>query len=200
MLLFSCPALAQTSPIAPNGIQYVGDSDTFSSGQTYNITVAIFYNGAPLKSEGVRVYLLSGDESIIPAELGTYILTDKNGVANYTILANQTGYVTMTATAMSVNSGVSADRKFHITRGTVTTPTAMPSPTALATPAPTAAPTISPTSNPTVMPTVTPTTAPTSTPVPTGSAEQAIGIIVVGIALAVVLLAAVLIARSMGKK
>jgi hypothetical protein len=200
VLLFSCQALAQTSPIAPNGIEYVGDADTFSSGQTYNISFSIFYNGAPLKSEGVRIYILSSDTSIIPAELGTYELTDKNGVATYTIAAGKTGDVTLTATAMNVNSGVSVDRKLHIIQGSVATPTATPSPTALATQTPTTVPTISPTSNPTIMPTVNPSAAATGIPAPSGSAEQAFGIIVAGIALAVVLLAAVIIAKTMGKK
>lgn len=188
----SCPARAQTSPIAPNGIIYLSEADTLTVNKTYNITVQILYDGGQLKSEGVRVYIEASDISIIPAELGTYVLTDKNGVANYTVIPGKTGDVKLTANAMSTNSGVSASKKFHVIEGPIATPTPTPTP--------------SPSPSPTPTPTATPTEAPTTTiapisPPPSGDANaQAAGIIAAGIALAIVLIACIIIVRSFRKK
>jgi hypothetical protein len=206
------PALAQTSPIAPNDIVYVGDTDTIATGTAYNITVQILYNGGQLRSEGVRIYLLANDTSIIPAELGTYVLTDKDGFATYTVTANKAGDVKLTATAMSVNSGIAVDKTFHVTQASAATPT----PTATDTPTPTPTPSVSvtpepsvtveptataaPTAGPTAEPTATATVAPTAVPETGDSNAQARGIIAVGIGLAIVLLAIVFLARYYGKK
>jgi hypothetical protein len=196
----TCPALAQTSPIAPNGIVYVGDTDTFASGTAYNITIQILYNGGQLKSEGVRIYLLANDTSIIPAELGTYVLTDKGGFATYTVTANNAGDVNLTATAMNVNSGIAVDKTFHVTQASAATPTpsvsVTPEPSVTIEPTATAAPTAGPTAEPTATATVAPTAAPE-----TGDSNaQARGIIAVGIGLAIVLMAIVFLARYYGKK
>ncbi|HTY90590.1 MAG TPA: hypothetical protein VMC84_05375 [Methanocella sp.] len=185
---------AQTSPIAPNGIAYLGNETALASGASQNITVQILYNGGPLKSEGVRVYFQANDTSIIPVELGTFVLTDANGVATYTAIANHTGNVKLTATAMSVSSGVSANKIFQVTAG----PAATPTPIATATPTPSA----TVTATPTTAPAATPTTAPTTTPAaePANSGAQATGIIVTGIVLAIVILIAVALAQMLRKK
>lgn len=190
----------------------MGDTDTFTVGSTYNISAQVLYNGGPLKSEGVRVYFLASNTSVIPAELGTYVLTDSNGMANLTVTADKTGIVNLTANAMNVKSGVSVEKRFHIVEGTVATPTATPSATPVASPSPSAMPT--PQANETVTPapsitptaTATPTETPTVTPAPSitptagETNTQATGIIVAGLALALVLLVLVLIARSLMKK
>lgn len=196
-------AQAQTSPIAPNGIAYTGDTDTLAAGTSYNITIQILYNDGPLKSEGVRVYLLANNTSVIPAELGTYVLTDKDGMATYTVTPGKEGDVKLTATAMSANSGVAATKVFHITAAGAATATPTPSPSATAgpsiTPTPTAEPTL--TATPTVAPTEVPTatvTPPTATP--TNNDAQAMGIIITGIIFAIAILAILLIVKTVGKK
>jgi hypothetical protein len=204
----SVPALAQMSDITPNGIAYLSEADTLTAGKTYNITVQILYQGGQLKSEGVRVYFLTNNTSIIPAELGTYVLTDKNGIANYTVTSNKTGDVMLTAFAMNTNSGVSADKNFHVIEGPVATPTATPLPSPSPTPTPgptanatvTAIPSLEPT--PTAMPTIAPTitAAPTSPPPSGDSNAQAIGIITAGIVIAVIIIVLVLVARVFKKK
>ena len=197
-------AQAQTSPIAPNGVTFVGNDTTLSAGVAQNISVQIQYNGGPLKSEGVRVYFLSNDASKVPAGQGTYALTDSNGIAVYTATANGTGNVTLTATAMSVSSKVSADRVFRITTGPVATPTqaasATPSPSATAQPSSTA--TIAPTTtvSPTSGPTIEPTSQPTAAPETGDQGAQARGIIAVGIALAIIILAIIAASQLMKKK
>lgn len=206
----SVHALAQMSDITPNGIAYLSEADTLTAGETYNITVQILYQGGQLKSEGVRVYFLANDTSIIPSELGTYVITDKNGIANYTVTSNKTGDVKMTAFAMNTNSGVSADKKFHVIEGPVATPTATPLPSPSPSPTPTPGPTANATitaipslePTPTAMPTIAPTiTAAPTSPSPTGDANaQAIGIITAGIVIAVIIIALVLVARVFKKK
>ncbi|HTX43832.1 MAG TPA: hypothetical protein VMC61_03825 [Methanocella sp.] len=196
------PANAQTSPIAPNGIAFVSEANTLTAGNTYNITVQILYNGGPLNSEGVRVYMLANDTSIIPAELGTFVLTDKDGVAIYTATPKKAGVGKLTAMAMSAKSGVSADKKYQIIIGPVATPTptatAVPSPT----PTPSATVTAVPSAEPT--PTATPSIAPTITAAPTaapGDANaQAISIITASIVIAIILIVFVLIVRVFRKK
>jgi hypothetical protein len=206
LLVVSGPAQAQTSPITPDGIAYLSEADTLTAGKTYTITVQILYAGGQLKSEGVRVYYQASDNSIIPAELGTYALTDKNGIANYTVTPGKTGNVTLTATAMNTNSGISAVKKFHIIEGLAATPTATtapspsPAPTPGATATATAAPPAEPT--PTTMPTIAPiiTTAPTSPP-PSGDANaQAAGILTAGVVIAVIIIVLILIVRVLNKK
>jgi hypothetical protein len=204
LTLASGLALAQTSPITPDGIAYLSEADTLTAGKTYNITVQILYAGGQLKSEGVRVYFQASDTSIIQAELGTYALTDKDGIANYTVTPGKTGNVTLTAMAMNTNSGISAVKKFHIIEGLAATPTATtaPSPSpiqganATATAAPPAEPT--PTTMPTIAPTIT--TAPTSPP-PSGDANaQAAGILTAGVVIAVIIIVLILIVRVLNKK
>lgn len=199
-------AQAQTSPFAPNGIVFVDNTSTLSTGTAQNITVQILYEGGPLKSEGVRVYILSNDTSIVPAEMGTYVLTDPNGIATYTVTAGKAGNVKLTISAGSATSGVSTERVFQVTSGPVATPTATvtatPSPSATAEPTttPTATPTVEPTVTPTVEPTLTPTAVPTATPEPGNSEAQATGIIVTGIVLAIVILLIVGVAQQLRKK
>lgn len=204
----SGPVLAQMSEIPPNGIAYLGEADTFTAGRTYNITVQIMYAGGPLKSEGVRVYFQASDTSIIPAELGTYVLTDMNGVANFTVTPNRTGDVNLTATALSTKSGVSVDKRFHVIEGAVATPTATPLPSPSPSPTPTPGASATATAVPSVEPTpaATPTIVPTITAAPTGPSSsgeanaQAIGIITIGIVIAVILIVLVLIVRVFKKK
>lgn len=118
---FACPAQSQ-SPILPNGVEFVGDTNTLAPGSAYNVTVQITIDGAGLKSEGVRVYFLSSNDSVISAPMGTYVLTDPTGKATYSFTTgNATGSVTLTATALNANSGVSAKRTFSIgSYGTIT--------------------------------------------------------------------------------
>jgi len=195
---------AQTSPIAPNGVTFVGNDTTLSAGVPQNISVQIQYSGGPLKSEGVRVYILANDTSKVPAGQGTYVLTDSNGIAVYTVTANGTGSVTLTATAMSVSSKISADRVFQITTGPVATPTqaatATPSPSATGQPSSTA--TIAPTTTivPTSGPTIEPTAQPTAAPETGDQGAQARGIIAVGIALAIIILVVIAASQLMKKK
>lgn len=108
------PALSQMSPFAPNGIQFVDNADTFAINVPNNITVQLLYEGGPLRSEGVRVYFLSNDDSLITAPMGTYVLTDKDGRATLNFTANKTGDVSITVTPMSPGSGHSASKKFHL--------------------------------------------------------------------------------------
>lgn len=195
-------AHAQTSPFAPNGIVLVGNESTLSSGMAQNITVQILYEGGPLKSEGVRVYIQSNDTSIVPAEMGTYVLTDPNGIAIYTVTANKTGNVKLTISAGSATGGVSTSRVFQVTSGPVSTPTVTvtSTPTPSATVEPTATPTVEPTATPTIEPTPTPTAVPTATPEPGNNQAQATGILITGIVLAIVILLIVGVARRLGKK
>lgn len=118
---FACPAQSQ-SPILPNGVEFVGDTNTLAPGSAYNVTVQITIDGANLKSEGVRVYFLSSNDSDISAPMGTYVLTDPSGKATYSFTTgNGTGNVTLTATALNANSGVTTKRTFSIgSYGTIT--------------------------------------------------------------------------------
>jgi hypothetical protein len=197
-----CPALSQIAEISPNGIAYLSEAGTLTAGETYDIIVQIQYAGGPLKSEGVRVYFLANDTSVIPAEMGTYVLTDSSGNATFSVTPSKTGDVKLTAMALSTNSGVSVDKKFHVIEGAVATPTVEPSatPTPIASATPTAAPTAEPTltATPTVAPVVT--SVPTSQP-PSGDANaQATGILVSGIVIAAILLVLVSVARVFKKK
>ena len=111
---FVSPALSQ-SQILPNGVEFLGDTNTLAPGSAYNVSVQITIDGAALKSKGVRVYFLSGDDSYIPAPLGTYVLTDASGKATFGfVTGNTTGNVTLTASAMSTSAGVSAKKTFAI--------------------------------------------------------------------------------------
>jgi hypothetical protein len=199
---FQCPALSQIAEISPNGIAYLGEADTLTAGETYDIIVQILYAGGPLKSEGVRVYFLANDTSVLPAELGTYVLTDPSGNATFSVTPGKAGDVKLTAMALSTNSGVSVDKKFHVIEEAVATPTAMPSPTP--TPVASATPTAVPTAEPTL--TATPTVAPIVTSAPTGQPPsgdanaQATGILASGIVIAAILLVLVSIARVFRKK
>jgi len=179
-------AQAQTSPFAPNGIVFMDNASTLSSGVAMNISARILYEGGPLRSEGVRVYILSNDTSIVPAEMGTYVLTGPDGIATYTVTASKAGSVKLTLSAGSATGGVSTSRVFQVTSGPAATPTAAPSPSATA--EPTATPTAEPTATPTIEPTPSATAAPTVTPEPGNGEAQATGIIVTGIALAIVIL------------
>jgi hypothetical protein len=118
---FACPAQSQ-SQILPNGVEFVGDTNTLAPGSAYNVTVQITIDGANLKSEGVRVYFLSSNDSDISAPMGTYVLTDPSGKATYIFTTgNGTGNVTLTATALNTNSGITAKRTFSIgSYGTIT--------------------------------------------------------------------------------
>ncbi len=195
----SHPALAQISEVSPNGIVFLDEADTLTAGKAYNITAQILYEGGPLNSEGVRVYFVANDTLVLPVEMGTYVFTDKHGKATFTVTPAQPGDVKLTAMAMNANSGVSADKTYHV-EGPVTAPTATPSPTpaasATATATPTARPTL--TATPTIIPTTT--AAPTSPP-PSGNANaQALGILTVGIVGAVIVIVAVLLARAFKQK
>lgn len=209
-------AFAQMSEITPDSVVYTGGADTLKVGQAYNVTVQIQYAGGALKSEGVRVYFLANNTSIIPAELGTYVLTDKNGIATYTVTALGPGNVKLTAMAMSSNSGLSADKTFHVTSGEVVastataaptlTPTPGPSPSPTPTPAASATATIAPTAHPTssVKPTAAPTSAPTAAPTAAPAAArdantQALGIITVGIVVAVIVIVVAPLMRAAKK-
>jgi hypothetical protein len=198
LAMFSYPALSQTSPIAPNGITFINNTDTFSANQPDTVYVQLLYNGQNLKSEGVRVYFLAKNIDLIPAGLGTYTLTDANGMANFTFTANVTGDTNLTATAMGPNSGVTATQTLHIISGAVPTsiPSITPTPSAAATgaPTPTSTPSLTPTANPTYVAT------PSATPATGDVNAQARGIIGVGIAVAIIIIAAIFIARRMGKK
>ncbi len=111
---FASPALSQ-SQILPNGVEFLGDTNTFAPGSAYNVSVQITIDGAALKSKGVRVYFLSGDDSYIPAPLGTYVLTDASGIATFGFVAgNSTGNVTLTTSAMTTNTGISATKTFTL--------------------------------------------------------------------------------------
>ncbi|AFC99817.1 hypothetical protein Mtc_1061 [Methanocella conradii HZ254] len=178
-------------PIVPDGIAYVEGNDTLTAGTPHNVSVQILYRGGPLKSEGVRVYMLSNDTSIIPADIGTYVFTDKDGIASYTVIANKAGAVKLTAVAMSANSGVSADKAFFVVAPPVVTPTPTPIPAVneTVTPAP-------PSASPTAV--ITPGT--TAKPPEGGSSAQAIGIIVAGVVIAIILLIMAFILRPLIKK
>jgi hypothetical protein len=201
LAMFSYPVLSQTSPLAPNGITFISNTNTFSANQQGTVYVQLLYNGQTLRSEGVRVYFLAKNMNLIPASLGTYTLTDANGTANFTFIANVTGDTNLTATAMGPNSGISATQTLNIIAGAVQTPlptiTPTPSTNASNTPTPTASPTTTSTgqtTNPTY--TATPSASPTA-----GDANaQAFGIIGVGIVLAIIIVAGVFIVRRMGKK
>ena len=200
LAMFSYPVLSQTSPLAPNGITFISNTNTFSANQQGTVYVQLLYNGQTLRSEGVRVYFLAKNMNLIPASLGTYTLTDANGTANFTFIANVTGDTNLTATAMGPNSGISATQTLNIIAGAVQTPlptiTPTPSTSATNTPVPTVSPTTSagPTANPTF------TAIPSATPAAGDDNAQAFGIIGVGIVLAIIIIAAVFIARRMGKK
>jgi hypothetical protein len=194
----SYPALSQTSPITPNGITYVGNTSTFAANQSSTVYVQISYNGQNLSSEGVRVYFQAKDPSVIPAELGTYALTDANGVANFTFTANSTGDTNLTATALGPNSGISATQAFHIVSAVIPAITPTPLPTITPTPSLSATSTPVPTAGPTMNPIFTASPSATSS---TGDANsQAFGILAVGIVLAAIMIVAVFIARMLGKK
>jgi hypothetical protein len=192
LAMFACPALTQTLPIVPNGITYINNTSSFAANQSGIVYVQILYNGNLLKSEGVRVYFQAKDTSVIPAQFGTYTLTDANGIANFTFTAGQPGQTNLTATAMLPTSGISAIGTFNVTAGALTTPT----PSVSATPAP--AVTVTPTAVPTAGPTVT--AVPSATPVPEDINAQGRGILALGIVLAVILIAAIFIARKFSKK
>jgi len=196
----SDPALAQISEISPNGIVFVDEADTLTAGKAYNISAQILYNGGPLNSEGVRVYFLANNTSVIPIEMGTYALTDRYGKAIYTVTPDQSGDAKLTAMAMNANSGVSADKVYHVAKGTVTTPTVTatptPTPAANATATPPARPTLAAT--PTINPTIT--AAPTGQPPSGNSNTQALGIITVGIVVAVIVIVVALLARAFKQK
>ena len=110
---FASPALSQ-SQILPNGVEFLGDTNTLAPGSAYNVSVQVTIDGAALKSKGVRVYFLSGNDSYIPASLGTYVLTDASGKATFGfVTGNSTGNVTLTASAMSTNTGIIGHENFH---------------------------------------------------------------------------------------
>jgi hypothetical protein len=200
LAMFSYPVLSQTSPLSPNGITFINNTNTFSANQQGTVYVQLLYNGQTLRSEGVRVYFLAKNMDMIPASLGTYVLTDANGTANFTFMANATGDTNLTATAMGPNSGITATQTLHVIAGAVQTPlptiTPTPSTSATNTPVPTVSPTTSagPTANPTF------TAIPSATPAAGDDNAQAFGIIGVGIVLAIIIIAAVFIARRIGKK
>lgn len=109
---FASPALSQ-SQILPNGVKFLGDTNTLAPGSAYNVSVQITIDGASLNSKGVRVYFLSSNDSCILAPQGTYVLTDESGVATLSFMTgNATGNVTLTAHAMSTNTGISATKNF----------------------------------------------------------------------------------------
>lgn len=111
---FAGTALAQ-SPILPNGIKFVGDQDTLAPGAPYSVSMQITLDGGPLKSEGIRVYVRSSDDSVISAPPGTYVLTDATGKATYNFTTgNKTGTVTLTADALNINGGITTTKKFTI--------------------------------------------------------------------------------------
>ena len=111
---FASPVLSQ-SQILPNGVQFLGDTNTLAPGSAYNITAQVTIDGAPLKSKGIRVYFLSGNDSYIQAPLGTYVLTDASGIATFSFVAgNSTGNVTLTTSAMTTNTGISATKTFTL--------------------------------------------------------------------------------------
>ncbi len=182
-------------PIVPDGIAFVEGNDTLIVGVPHNVSAQLLYKGGPLKSEGVRVYVLSNDTSIVGADIGTYVFTDKDGIATYTAMANKTGAVRLRMVAMSTNSGVSADKAFIAVARAAATPTPTPTPTPVAA---TATPT--PTPYPTPTPTAVITPAITAKPPEGGSSAQAIGIIVTGVVIAIILLIMALILRPFIKK
>jgi hypothetical protein len=111
---FASPALSQ-SQILPNGVEFLGDTNTLAPGSAYNVSVQVTIDGAALKSKGIRVYFLSGDDSYLPASLGTYVLTDASGKATYGfVTGNFTGNVTLTASAMTASTGISATKTFTL--------------------------------------------------------------------------------------
>lgn len=189
---FSGLAQGQMLPIVPDGIAFVEGNDTLTAGTPHNVSIQILYKGGPLKSEGVRVYVLSNDTSIIPADIGTYVFTDKDGIASYTVIANKAGAVKLTAVAMSANSGISADKAFLVVAPPVVTSTPTPLPTVNETVTP------APPSTPTPTAVITPGT--TAKPPEGGSSAQAIGILVTGVVIAVILLIMAFILRPLIKK
>jgi hypothetical protein len=178
-------------PIVPDGIAFLEGNDTLIVGMPHNVSAQLLYKGGPLKSEGVRVYVLSNNTSIVGADIGTYVFTDKDGIATYTAIANKTGVVRLRALAMSANSGVSADKAFIAEAPAVATPS--PTPVA-ASATPTPAPSPTPTQTATIAPTIT------AKPQQGGSDAQAIGIIVTGVVIAIILLIMALILRPFIKK
>lgn len=178
-------------PIVPDGIAFLEGNDTLIVGMPHNVSAQLLYKGGPLKSEGVRVYVLSNNTSIVGADIGTYVFTDKDGIATYTAIANKTGVVRLRALAMSANSGVSADKAFIAEARAVVTPS--PTPVA-ASATPTPAPSPTPTQTATIAPTIT------AKPPQGGSDAQAIGIIVTGVVIAIILLIMALILRPFIKK
>src|SRR5271157_6594522 len=170
----SYPALSQTTPILPDGISFTGGADNFSIGGTYNITAQILLGGGPIHENNVRVYFQSSDASVIPTDFGTYVMTDDNGMANFTFTANTTGKVTMTINALSLQ-GPSAKKTFQVIEASVVTSTPTPTPSATVEPTPSA--TAEPSAGATTTP-VTPTAVPSSTPSSTGNSDaQVTGIL-----------------------
>ncbi len=111
---FASPTLSQ-SQILPNGVEFLGDTNTLAPGSAYNVSVQVTIDGAALKSKGIRVYFISDNDSYIPASLGTYVLTDASGKATYSfVTGNATGNVTLTASAMTANTGITATKIFTI--------------------------------------------------------------------------------------
>lgn len=202
LAMFAYPALTQTLPIVPNGIAYIGNTSTFAANQSGTVYFQILYNGNVLRSEGVRVYFQAKDTSVIPAGFGTYTLTDANGIANFTFIAGRPGQTNLTAAAMLPTSGIAATVSFNVTAQAPVTPT--PLPTVTPTPVPTA--TLTPvstavtTQNSLPAPSPTILAAPSATPVQGDINAQGRGIIAVGIVLAIILIAAVFIARTLRKK
>jgi hypothetical protein len=202
LAMFAGPAMTQTLPIVPNGITYINSTSSFAANQSGIVYVQILYDGNLLKSEGVRVYFQAKDTSVIPAQFGTYTLTDANGIANYTFTAGQPGQTNLTATAMLPNSGITATGTFSVTAGAPATPTPVPSATASPVPSVSATPAPALTVTPTALPTAGPiaTVVPSATPVPEDINAQGRGILAVGIVVAIILIAAIFIARMLRKK
>lgn len=185
--------LAQAQIPAPNGIAFTGDADALAAGTAGNVSVQLLYNGMTLKSEGIRIYLMANDTSIIPAGMGTFALTDSAGIASFTFTPGMAGGVKLTATAMSTSSGVTAEKVFLVAGS----PSATPAPSVTVEPSATPSPSAEPTETPTA--TATATATPTPTPEP-GAGAQATGIVITAIVLAILILIAAAVAQRLRKK
>lgn len=116
-VLLLAQALPAASQLAlPTGVTFVEAPDRLrAGGSEYTLVVQLLTNDAFYPRPGTGVYIISSDSSLVDIAVGTFVVTDEQGRAYYTITTGQgQGNVSITAVLLNLNGNMRASRTFQV--------------------------------------------------------------------------------------